>query len=1038
MNEDKLERLRQLMPVEATETSTADFLLTHVPFKNLYLDDHTYISEKSLLDGYVLKNMDSHKFIMVQGSNGTGKSHLIRWLYECYRNVVDSDKEQIMFISRSHNTLQDAMEQLLKSDIFPNDIRENELRVLKLGGSKNTGDELKRVIGFNFTLELERNKDSISSLNKRQIDQLKDYLMNEYILSTFLMVPEGPLEKIRRKIETVDDEVQYGNQDIFRPEDFAITKKQVSVGLMRGEQQASLRVTKLATDLSDTMKGPGLRQQVADCLNSCVSNVIERSAQLKTSDFKQVFISLREYLRKEGKSLTLFIEDINAFTGIDKALMEVLITNHQAMGNESCCRLISVVGSTTDFFRNNINDSIKDRITTNVIIRDTSSKESILGTAESRIRFAAAYLNAFHLTDHELDKWRSEGMNTENIPIAAAEHIFSEADVDGNKVDLFPFNVNALEVFFSLMPEHERSPRLFLRNVLGNVLRVYYGDSQHFFSMENRFINKSVPALRPWKNPSYEGANRKLGDRAAERDLLLRMWGDATPEVVGNCMGGLTSEVFRAFGIPLTVSLDDEANLKQKAPNPIAISTIVLGRTERKTETISETSEEKVIKKEIVLDKNIDEQEAIIRDWYAGNDRGHAAYRKIREAFQDFILDSVDWTLHEIPIVLVERCIKGTEFVLESGINSRRDKEMFLIEKDESSRNMLTGVVHWRYAGNRSWHFEGASDYYIDAFVWLDSHMGEILEHATRCGMSVKEVYAYYVAGAYSVKSLFEPVYATDGDLLKAAEEIFGSQPSSQVTEGCGPSWKSLEERVVKKNRNMDTVFTNALLLFQMGVGGGYKEDTEYVVYDVMKVIEAMHMLKENDWDIRRIDVPENIVAYSQPGFCEVAPVALLTIKEDLDKAIEESQVKVDGFMHHMNEWLADEVNLETIKSLLEEVRGFSNFLLNRMNKNNDDSAFRILYTMKPELICEAYAGYKENKNSRNPILRKIMNNDMSSINRYYEALLAFDKFLSKYEDEYSVNIPIEDNQDNEKFLAEVKELSKEIAGILKRYEGVI
>ncbi|MBE6073590.1 MAG: hypothetical protein E7202_03430 [Selenomonas ruminantium] len=1039
MNEEKLGRLNRLMPVEATEPSTADFLLTHVPFQNLYLDDQKSVSERELLDDYILKDMDEHKFIMVQGSNGTGKSHLIRWIYENYRSMVDTDREQIMFISRSHNTLQDAMAQLFASDIFPPEIREKELKALQGSGSQNTGEELKRVIGFNFTLEIEKRKDTVSSLKLRQLDQLKEYLMNEYVLSTFLMVSGGPLEKIRRKIETVEDEVQYGNQEIFRPEDFGITKRQIQEGLSRGEQQASHRVIKLATDLSDSMRGLELRQKVSDFLNSCVSNVIERSAQLQTSDFKQVFMSLREYLKKAGKTLTLFIEDINAFTGIDKALMEVLITNHQAMGNEDCCRLISVVGSTTDFYRNNINDSIKDRITTNVMIRDTSSEGSMLGSVDSRIRFAAAYLNAFHLKDAEIKEWIDEGMDSAHIPLASKEHAFSVADIDGHEMELFPFNVTALEAFFSMMPEHERSPRLFLRNVLENVLRLYYQDPMHFLSRENRFINKSVPELRPWKNPSYEGANRSLGERATERDLLLRMWGDATPEVVGNRIGGLSAEVFHVFDIPLSIQLGEEDQSHQ----PIPAAEQKTGRAGAEEVTpVKETAVNAVAEPKVrtvpIPNDDVEQQEALIRDWYAGKDRGHAAYRQVREAFQAFILDSIDWSLHEVPMVLVESCIKGTDFVLENSKEEERLKESFVIGKDEASRNMLTGIIHWRWEGKYSWSFQGADDYYIDAMIWLEEHVAEILAYATRYGMSIEELSAYYVAASYGVKSLFEPVEVKGHDLLEAAEAIFATPPTNEVTEGCGPAWKALGERVTKKNRNMDKVFVNALSLFKMGVGGGFNESSDYAVYDVMRVLEALQALVKDDWDVRKLPVREDINPSAQPGFCEIAPLALLAIQASADKALEESQANADRFLDSMDAMFAGDVNLEAIEAVQKEIKGFSMFLLNQMNKNNDDSSFRILYDMEPGLLYKAYVGLKRNRQGENPVLLQIKNNDVSTILHYLIALKSFEAFLSKYELEYSADVSAINTKEIERLSAEANRQSREILGMLREYERMV
>ena len=106
MDMNVIKRIGKIIQTEATTTSIGDFLLTHVPFENLYLDagKQSAISEEKLLNEVILSNHDDHKFIMVQGGNGSGKSHLIRWLKEKYVGLVDSEKEAVLLISRAHNT----------------------------------------------------------------------------------------------------------------------------------------------------------------------------------------------------------------------------------------------------------------------------------------------------------------------------------------------------------------------------------------------------------------------------------------------------------------------------------------------------------------------------------------------------------------------------------------------------------------------------------------------------------------------------------------------------------------------------------------------------------------------------------------------------------------------------------------------------------------------------------------------------------------------------------------------------------------------
>lgn len=61
---------------------------------------------------------------------------------------------------------------------------------------------------------------------------------------------------------------------------------------------------------------PEVADAIAKYLNSKVDIVIQSCAGLEPGDFEQVFKEIRKELKKQGKSLTLLIEDITAFTGV--------------------------------------------------------------------------------------------------------------------------------------------------------------------------------------------------------------------------------------------------------------------------------------------------------------------------------------------------------------------------------------------------------------------------------------------------------------------------------------------------------------------------------------------------------------------------------------------------------------------------------------------------------------------------------------------------------------------------------------------------
>ena len=112
-------RLFDVIKVDTTSSSDADFLATHVPFRHIKLrhggglgKDFEDISEEDIWQKYVRDPGDRHQFIVVQGVNGSGKSHLIRWLYTKFQGHAHDD-ETVMFIRRSDNSLKGTIRQLL-------------------------------------------------------------------------------------------------------------------------------------------------------------------------------------------------------------------------------------------------------------------------------------------------------------------------------------------------------------------------------------------------------------------------------------------------------------------------------------------------------------------------------------------------------------------------------------------------------------------------------------------------------------------------------------------------------------------------------------------------------------------------------------------------------------------------------------------------------------------------------------------------------------------------------------------------------------
>lgn len=124
------------------------------------------------------------------------------------------------------------------------------------------------------------------------------------------------------------------------------------------------KLAEMARELMTDDGGVDGAKRIASYLNQFVNDVIQRCAGIEPGDFRQIFQDIRCELHKLGKNLTLFIEDVTSFTGVDDALLDALIVEHTGMhSGTEMCRLSSIVGTTSNYLQNNFRDNHKDRIT---------------------------------------------------------------------------------------------------------------------------------------------------------------------------------------------------------------------------------------------------------------------------------------------------------------------------------------------------------------------------------------------------------------------------------------------------------------------------------------------------------------------------------------------------------------------------------------------------------------------------------------------------------------------------------------------------
>ena len=835
------ERISYVARPDSITTSEGDFLATHVAIKKLKVLEKFDIaptggksfSEEDIFKKYILNPEDRHQFVAIYGQSGTGKSHLIRWFAARYEQNKPKD-EVVLFIRRSDNTLKGTIRQLLeKPEVQGISNKEIYERLVKASVSVEE-NKLKDLIYHNFIIEIDHDLDDhdiqLGNVMKRKVVAF----LNNEIVHDFLLRKKGPIERMYSKIaehSTVDRDTIAQ----FEKEDFL-----VSQDLYESIQRAGAdrKAERLALELLSDEKGATTAKKIADYLNQFRNDVIQRCAGIEPGDFKQIFLDIRKELFRLDKKLTLFIEDVTSFTGVDTALLDALIEEHTGKRDGgSLCRISSVVGTTNNYLQHNFKDNHKDRITKYVYIPSDVLDEDGL------YEFVARYVNTMSLNEDIISDWVNGHANPEDYPIHDVvegknwEYINVGHE---KKINIYPFTKNSILYFYNnVLEKGHQTPRYIIRDIIEPVVRDAIFNKENFPSIDVKIVNVNTTL-------SFRIHSQVDDQDAADRLLkFMSVWGNGTPDQYEEngkiYISVISKDMYDDFSFPV-LQMD-----KVEAPKTSPQKKVSNNATTPKV-----TSEISVDACEIVVPaakiKKVNDANTLLTKWTnekkidisATVGAAGTVHSAIYDEIPDYLFTAINWQVEGISMDNARK-VKDSAVLLVALEGQTKKEGLYVLPANWNSINIILAFIRWKEYGNKSWNYPDAD---FDAYLittWTEAIKKTLVTKVSeyKSGIETKyieaavsaEIYRTILAGEFREKSLKNFNLQT----------LFASKPNKATSNSHCSEWKSLVSVMSQKSADVNNQQT-VRRYFNIGQGGA----STNVVLDAIALSKVFGKVKKS------------------------------------------------------------------------------------------------------------------------------------------------------------------------------------------------
>jgi hypothetical protein len=462
----------------------------------------------------ILKPTD-HAIVPVVGQSGTGKSHLIRWLYLQLND--SSPSREVIYVPKAQTNLRDIVYSLVRR--LPTPEQAPYVAALSATGTTNLSAEAQRTAILNqLNLALVNDMGGAdpsvdAELESFALSGLRAMFTDPHVRPTLIANGSFAAELAAHVFDKPEDYRPAEERREFRERDLPLQIDQI--------QRAAHSTREFLVWLRGA---PELdRRAVVALVNRHVDWAIANCLNLSGDRLIQLMLDLRLHFRRAHKELIFLIEDFARLQGLDRPLLQSIIEQRSDL-----CVLRTIFASTSGFYFS-IADTIRTRVT---FLVDMDSQ--VPADSTTLDRFTARYLNALRWGREALEaQWTEvrQGHIDFSIPSKCEEclHQVSCHSTFGavGGVGFYPLNNLAIATMAERAdPNLMKSfnPRIFLRLVLRPVALEADALANGQFPQPKLLSDLGGRRMEPTMLAELKRADPQQWERRA---ALLELWGDA-------------------------------------------------------------------------------------------------------------------------------------------------------------------------------------------------------------------------------------------------------------------------------------------------------------------------------------------------------------------------------------------------------------------------------------------------------------------------------------------------------------------------------